>query len=164
MDKEQSFLKAYDEYADAIFRHCYFRVFDRELAKDLVQEVYTRAWVYLSDGHEIQNFRAFLYRVANNLVIDHARKRKMLSLDQLEQHGLELGRTDPPDPANAENQQAIMRALGQLEPKYREMVTWRYLDGLKPRQIARLTGMPIGAVYLRTHRGLKRLRRRLTHE
>ena len=40
---QQSFLQAYDELADALFRHCFFRLYDREKARDAVQEVFLRA-------------------------------------------------------------------------------------------------------------------------
>ena len=39
---EKSFLKLYDRTADAIFRHCFFRLFDRELAKEFTQEIFLR--------------------------------------------------------------------------------------------------------------------------
>lgn len=41
--KEGEFMKAHDAYADALFRHCYFRLYDRERAKDLVQDAFMKA-------------------------------------------------------------------------------------------------------------------------
>src|SRR5690349_19793406 len=66
MDVSNQFLQAYDEFADPIFRHCYFRVFRRDRAKELVQETFLRAWEYQLQGKPIENIRAFLYRIANN--------------------------------------------------------------------------------------------------
>ncbi len=78
---EQRFLALYDETADAVYRHCYFRVHDRELAKDMTQEAYARTWNTLAKGGiEIENLKAFLFRIASNLVIDHYRKKKEASL------------------------------------------------------------------------------------
>ena len=48
---QKEFEKAYDLYADAIFRHCYLRVSDRELAKDLMQEAFMKTWEYLASGY-----------------------------------------------------------------------------------------------------------------
>ena len=76
-----TFLTAYDKYADAIYRHCFFRVFSKEKAEELTQETFMRTWQYLEDGKEVLNLRAFLYRVANNLIIDHSRKKKEERLD-----------------------------------------------------------------------------------
>jgi len=68
--KEKQFIDAYDKYSEAIFRHCYYRVFDRERAKDFVQETFCKTWKYIVDGNDIENIRAFLYKTANNLIID----------------------------------------------------------------------------------------------
>ena len=73
---EKAFLEAYDTLSDAIFRQCYFRCFDRELARELTQECFMRTWEKLAEGAEIKNIKAFLYRVAGNLVIDNARRKK----------------------------------------------------------------------------------------
>ena len=44
MPNPDEFMKVYDAHVDAIFRHCYFRVFDRERARDLVQETFLKTW------------------------------------------------------------------------------------------------------------------------
>lgn len=80
-DFERDFLAAYDEHSDALFRHVLIRVRDREVAKDIVQEAFSRTWLYLSEGKKIDYMRAFLYRVANNLIVDGSRKKKSASLD-----------------------------------------------------------------------------------
>ena len=66
--KEQEFLDAYKQYADSIYRHCYFRVYNKELAEDLTQETFIKTWKYIAQGKEIKNIKAFLYRVAVNLI------------------------------------------------------------------------------------------------
>ena len=82
---DQEFVEWYNTYSDAIFRHCYFRLKgDRETAKEFVQETFIRTWKYRKT-HEIHNIRAFLYRVATNLIINESRraKRPTVSLDYL---------------------------------------------------------------------------------
>jgi len=73
---KNDFTSAYEEFADAIFRHCYFRVSDREKAKDIMQEVFVRTWNYVVEGNEINELKSFLYRTAHNLIIDEYRARK----------------------------------------------------------------------------------------
>ena len=75
-DHEARFLKAFEDYSDALFRHASLRISNRERAVDLVHDTFTKVWSYLRDGYEIESFRPFLYKVLNNLIIDEYRKRK----------------------------------------------------------------------------------------
>jgi RNA polymerase sigma-70 factor (ECF subfamily) len=153
-----NFGKLYDEFADAIFRHCYFRVYDRELAKDLTQETFIKTWDYLSQGRLIENMRAFLYQVANNLVIDNARKKKPISLDVLHDQGFDP--SEDPSESFARNLEAknIIALLRRLDAKYREVVVFRYVDDLGPREIAAILGESENVVSVRLNRALKQLR------
>jgi RNA polymerase sigma-70 factor (ECF subfamily) len=86
----QQFLAAYDNYADAIYRHCFYRVFSKPLAEELTQDTFMKTWKYLEGGKQVENLRAFLYRVANNLIIDHSRKKKEERLDALLEKSADL--------------------------------------------------------------------------
>ena len=81
--REEEFLTLYDAYADAIFRHCFFRVYERERARDLVQETFARTWEYAAKGNAVENARAFLYRVANNVIGDEVCEKKETSPDAM---------------------------------------------------------------------------------
>src|SRR5437763_398183 len=88
---EAEFLAAFDEHSDALFRHCFVRVRDREAAKDIVQETFTKTWDYLAKGKKVDHLRAFLYRVANNLIVDASRRKRSTSLDHMmEEDGFEV--------------------------------------------------------------------------
>lgn len=155
--QHDDFLRAYDEYADAIFRHCYFRVYDREKARELSQECFMKTWEYLAQGKEVKNLRAFLYRVANNLIIDSSRKKKESSLDAMMDAGFEPA--DGGDKtALAAEAGAMVALLERLEEKYRDVVRMRYLDGLSPKEIAHALGETENAISVRIHRGLAQLR------
>ena len=83
MKQEKAYLRAFDEYADALYRHCYFRVSDPERAKDIVSDAFTKTWDYLVKGNTIDNFKPLLYRTLNHLIIDEYRKKKTESLDSI---------------------------------------------------------------------------------
>ena len=88
-DVTQNFIKSYDNHSDELFRFAYFRIRNRDLAKDLVQESFIRVWNYIADGKEIENFRAFLYRTLRNIIVDESRKKKPISLDALQDEGFD---------------------------------------------------------------------------
>src|SRR3989338_7817957 len=83
--QEQDFKNAYQQYVDAIYRHCYFRVYNQDLAEDLTQETFIKTWKYIADGKEIKNIKAFLYKVALNLIIDNSRKKTTLVFDDIKE-------------------------------------------------------------------------------
>lgn len=156
---EQQFLHAYEVYGDAIFRHCYFRVFRRNRAQELAQETFTRTWEYLASGKNIDNIRAFLYRVANNLVIDEARRRKEASLDAMQETGFDPRSGGGVERLSDRTDGAFAREkLYRIDPKYRDVIIMRYIDDLQPKEIAKITGESENVVSVRIHRGIKQLR------
>lgn len=162
--KEQQFLEAYDKYADAIFRYCYYRIFDREKAKDFVQESFCRAWKYMSDGKEVDNLRAFLYKIANNVIIDDARKKKSFSLNQLMEKGF-FPKTDPRE--KTENYlagQEILKLVKSLDEKYRDVIIMKYVDDLSTKEIALILNETENNVYVRLNRGFAKIKEILNNQ
>lgn len=154
--QHDEFLAAYDAHADAIFRHCYFRVFDREKAREMMQDVFTKTWEYVSSGKEVENLRAFLYRVANNMIIDWSRKKKESSLDDMMDAGFDPASHGERTSFAAEAGEA-MALLERIDAKYRDAVRMRFLDELTPKEIALATGESENVISVRIHRGIKQL-------
>lgn len=155
---EQQFLEVYEKHSDAIFRYCYFRLYSREKAKDITQDAFMKAWVYLQEGNTIDNLRAFIYRVANNLIIDYVRKKKESSLEMLEEGGF-----NPSVDGKEKEQERIdglyvQEILQSLEPEYRDVVYMRYIEELAPREIAEILNESVNVISVRIHRGLKKLK------
>ena len=158
------FMKAYSELADPIFRHCYFRVYDKERARELMQESFMKTWQYLLKGKEIKNMKAFLYRVANNLIIDLSRKKKESSLDDLMEDGFDPGFSDEDKIIAQVDVQQIKPFLDKIEPMYREAVLMRYIDDLSPREISQVIGESENVVSVRIYRGIKQIKQLLQDE
>lgn len=160
MSLEEQFSQAYDDYADAIFRHCYFRVRDRDLAIDLMQEAFMKTWEYLSKGNKVDNLRAFLYRTANNLIIDYARRAKLRqedSLEDMQEEGFDVSGEDGRDISTKLDAKHIVEVLQQVEEPYRTAVIMRYIDELDPKEIAKALGISANVASVRINRGLKKL-------
>jgi len=155
---QQKFLKSYEEYSDAIFRYCYYRVFDREKAKDYVQETYCRTWKYIIKGNDVENLRAFLYRAANNIIIDGYRKKKNVSLDQIMQKGFTPKTDGRKKTEEYFMNQDILALVKSLDEKYRDVILLKYVEDMATKQIARLLGETENNVYVRISRGLEKVR------
>ncbi|HEY4520890.1 MAG: RNA polymerase sigma factor [Candidatus Giovannonibacteria bacterium GW2011_GWA2_53_7] len=160
LELEREFLAAYDEHADALFRHCLLRVRDREAAKDVVQEAFSRTWLYLSEGKDIEYMRAFLYRVANNLIVDASRKKKSSSLDaMMENDGFEVADESLTHPDIIPQTREVVEHLKSLDDIYRVAITKRFFEEKSPKEIAVELGVSENVVSVRIHRGIERLGR-----
>ncbi len=157
-DPSSIIASAYDQYADAIFRHCYFRLMNREVAKELMQEAFIKVFEYLKKGEKIDNIRAFLYKVANNLVVDFVRKKSEISLDELHESGFEPAGDTEETVLRSIGDERIFAALTSLKKEDRTLVILRFIDEWKPQEIADMLGMSANVVSVRLHRALKELK------
>ena len=154
----EHFIKAYDEFSDAIFRHCFFKLSDRELAKDVLQDVFMRTWEYMSQKGEIKNIKAFLYQVANNLIIDQYRKRKYnLSLEEMKETGFDVPSKEKRDAYFSAEVRNIMEIIKKLDPIYKDVLFFRYVDDLSPKDIAEILNESENVVSVRLNRGIKKI-------
>jgi len=151
----------YDRHHEPIFCYVLVRVSDRNLAEDLTGEVFARMVTGLA-GYRLTEipFRAWLYRVAHNLVVDHYRKEKGRQAVPLEHAA---GLSDPADnPASTVERQLtleqVQSALATLDPSQRAVVELRFLCGLSLKEAALALDKTLAAIKSLQHRGLKALR------
>ncbi|MFZ2072124.1 MAG: sigma-70 family RNA polymerase sigma factor [Minisyncoccia bacterium] len=158
VDTNESFIKAYDEYSDAIFRHCFFKLSNREQAKDAVQDVFMKTWDYISRKGEVQNIKAFLYHVANNLIIDQYRKRKFdSSVEEMKEIGIDIVSNDHKDSFNFSEIRNILEIIEKLEPIYKDVLIFRYVDDLSPKEISEILNESENVISVRLNRGIKKV-------
>lgn len=157
---EASFAQYYDQYSDAIFRYCLYQTSNREKALDLTQDTFIKTWEYLSSGSKVENIKAFLYKVANNLIIDYRRKKKSESLDQMMEKGLDIGNgiNDVEQAENIYEKNTILQAMNQLEEKYRNVLTLRFIENLSVKEIAKVLKKTENNISVRIHRGIQKLK------
>ncbi|MGB3717286.1 MAG: sigma-70 family RNA polymerase sigma factor [Candidatus Promineifilaceae bacterium] len=152
----------YDEYHKSVYSYIYRRVGDVEIARDLASEVFRRFLQALHKGSgPSDNLRAWLYRVAHNIVVDHYRR-------QQNQQNLPLGENlvgDSPDPGQSAELSLqldkVRKALRQLTPDQQHVLALKFLEGLTNEEVAEITGKPVGAVKSLQHRALAALQRKL---
>lgn len=130
-------------------------------AEDVAQDVFIRVYRSIGRFRGEARFRTWLYQVTLNAVRSYRASRT--ARGEVEPTAPE--REDAPEPAANDpiddrlaDRQAIDRALGQLPAEWREAVTLRDVEGLSYREIADLTGAPIGTVESRIFRARQQLR------
>lgn len=162
-EKEKEFVEMYEKTADSMFRHCFFRIFDRETSKDLVQEAFMKVWKYMAEGSEINNLKAFLYKTLNNQIVDWARKKKAVSLEELEEKGFDLSFDDKSRMEKKIEFREILKLISRIQPNYREIILMRFVDDFSIEEIAEITGESKNNVSVLIHRGIEKIRE-LSHE
>lgn len=128
-------------------------------AEDAVQDACVRALTFF-DGFHGADGRAWLLAIVRNTCYDWLRKHRRVTLLASPE---ELDRK--PDPAPGPEMEQLRRAdaqmvqegLASLPAEYREALVLRELEGMQYREIAQVTGVPIGTVMSRLARGRKRL-------
>lgn len=167
-NQEKRFLKAFEDYSDALFRHAAMRISNREKAIDAVHDAFTKVWSYVRQGHQIDSFRSFLYKVLNNLIIDEYRKHKEASLDALlDIDGVDEGSFPELSESTVEALAATIDGrkafdlLNDIPEQYREVLIFRFVDELGPKEIADLIEESENVVSVRIHRGLRLLRNKI---
>jgi len=157
-NQETEFTNAFQKHSDALFRHSYFRVSDRQVSIDLVHDAFTKTWIQITKGETILNFQSYLYHVLNNLIIDYYRKKKSLSLDALSDGGFEPEGSGASEIEAQSEHALVMRHLEKLPERDRDVVVMRYIDGLQVKQIASVIGEEENNVSVRLHRAVKKLK------
>jgi RNA polymerase sigma-70 factor (ECF subfamily) len=152
-------MKSYEEHSDAILRYCHFQTSNREVALDLVQDTFMKTWSYLQGGNEVDNVKAFLYKVAKNLIIDYRRKKKSYSLDAITETGIEFSEGDESEDAtNKFDRQFVLSQLEKLDPDAREILTMRYVNEMSIKEIAEATDLTPNNVSVKIHRSIDKMK------
>lgn len=158
------FLAAYDQYAEKIYKHIFFRVNNKELAEDMTAETFLKAWNYVAKGEVVKNFKSFLYRIAHNMIVDHYRQKSQapLSLDALRE--TESDRIEPVMESGENTKidfEILKKKMETLPESYKEMLAMRYIDDLDISEIKKITGKSFANIYVTIHRGLKMLKKKM---
>ncbi|MEW5805671.1 MAG: RNA polymerase sigma factor [Patescibacteria group bacterium] len=161
LNRVSGFSLVYDQYSPLIWKHIFLRVSLKEEANDLTAEVFLKTWEYLKSGRKIRQIKPFLYRAANNLVIDWYRSRKkIISLDQDladQELKLEVDAKAEQKLIIKEELRDLMVKLDLLREKEKALLVMRFVDGLEIDEIAKILGKSKGAVRVGLHRALKSL-------
>jgi RNA polymerase sigma factor (sigma-70 family) len=126
---------------------------DSQLADDLAQETFVRAWKHLNRLESPAAFGGWLRQIALHVWLDYARRRR-IRLDE-RPDGDESSATAFADAGPAID---LERALGALRPPERVCVVLCFHEGMSHAEIAHATGLPLGTVKSHISRGTAKLR------
>jgi len=157
-----------DRYQHRLYRYLLRIVAQQSTAEDLFQQTWLRVMERIQKYDPQRGFEGWLFSVAHNLAIDYLRCRQPQSLDELalsgERHS-ELAKSEGTGALDRllsrERTDLILRAITDLPPAFREVITLRFEEEMKLEEIANALAVPMGTVKTRLHRALKVMKQSL---
>lgn len=137
---EHFFNLLFGKYRNQLLGYLYKVTKSKELAEEIVLDVFLKLWHGREAVTEIQNFEAFIYKVAHNKAIDFFRAAKR---SQVLQQALWEAITEAPAADTADNQlifkntdALIKEAINQLSPQRKKVFELRHYEDLSYAEIA----------------------------
>ena len=146
-----------EEQYDKIYRYCYFKMYDDQIAQDITQETFLRFYkqgLNLGSDKELP----YLYTIAKNLCIDHFRKRTVESLEEITEEVID----DPTE--DLISNLTLRMTISKLPEDEQELIFLRYVNEISVTAICKITGLSRFAVYRKLSKSLKWLKEELLKE
>jgi len=175
--QQRAFRELLKRYEKPVFSLVYRMVRDSALAEDLAQEAFMRAFGAIKSYNPNYKFSSWIFKIANNLVIDYLRKKRLQTVsihgspnavteDEQARTSLDPeSREERPDTyvENVELGSEIEAAIAQLRPEYRAVTLLRHVEGYSYQEIANIMELPLGTVKTYIHRARLELKSALAH-
>jgi RNA polymerase sigma-70 factor (ECF subfamily) len=146
-----------EEQYDKIYRYCYFKMYDDQIAQDITQETFLR---FCKQGLNLGSDKElpYLYTIAKNLCIDHFRKRTVESLEEITEEVID----DPTE--DMISNLTLRMTISKLPEDEQELIFLRYVNEVSITTICKITGLSRFAVYRKLSKSLKWLKEELLKE
>lgn len=150
--RESAFEKLLERHKSMVYTLCFRMTGNAADGEDLMQEVFTKAYLSLDAFEQRSAFSTWLYRIAYNRCLNFLEKRRTAEL--VEANYLQT-RGPAPDAGAAGD---IQQVLQQLPDEYRSVLVLKYIVGLEIADIAATTSSSVGAVKMRLMRARESFR------
>jgi RNA polymerase sigma-70 factor, ECF subfamily len=159
MANNELFESIYKTHYDEIYKYVFYYTKQRDLAEDVVQECFFRVFNNL-DKFDNKNTRAWIYRIAKNILIDDSKKFENKNVLKSSEFTSTVGMETSLDKEieNRDFYQIILTKMDALTPEQKEAILLRYIEDLEYSEIALIMEKTKEAVMILVSKGLKTLR------
>lgn len=155
-DGEESAMEhIFMNFKDMVYNVCYRMSGRREDAEDWTQETFLRAFSAIKGFRGDSSLSTWLYRIAVNVCLSNLRRKRTVSLDEVE---YKVGNEKDEDDDLVEQVQIV---LGQLPPLYRTVLILRHFEELSYEEIASVIKRSVGSVKIALHRARKKFKEKM---
>ena len=169
---EAAYRELLARYERPVFSLIFRMVRDRETSEDLAQETFIKVLNNLDRYSPEFKFSSWLFKIANNLTIDHLRRRRVdtisiegapdaVTAESAKATSIAVVSGDESPLEELESRElgtAIERAIGKLRPEYRACIMLRHVEDRSYEEIAEIVKLPLGTVKTYIHRARHELR------
>jgi RNA polymerase sigma-70 factor (ECF subfamily) len=165
---------SYDLLVKRYQRRIYFLALrmarDHDVADDIAQETFVRAWFAIGSFEIGRNFYTWIYRICMNLSINHLKRRRFAVAasqmsDETDPLEREAGGASPYDAMVSEEMTSrIESAIESLSPKYKAVLVLRVYENMSYEDIARTLEISVGTVMSRLFRAREKIREALEED
>jgi len=144
-----------------------------EQAQDLTSETFLKAWDHIQkDSGEVENFQAFIFRIARNTTIDYYRKKSsgevsvdMASTVDIASIGNKNKVANNQGPlaqvAMSSDIEYMQKCLAKMSPSHADVLTLYYVEGVQISEVAKIMDKSEGATRVMISRALAELRKKM---
>jgi RNA polymerase sigma factor (sigma-70 family) len=152
----------FERHHKPLFRYFISMSRNRELAEDLVQDVFFRMLRYRASYDPNQSFTAWMYQIARNANVDQAQKRRgeVVGIEEFTERRPEPAASGPGPEESAVRTQdlgLLKGALERLPSDKREILVLSRFQGMKYEEISSVLGCEVGTVKVRVYRAMRAL-------
>lgn len=148
----------YSSYANDLYRYLYSLCGQSFLAEDLLQDTFYKAFLHLEDNN-IDNLKAWLFKVAYYTFIDYQRKNKRFILDEkVEEHLSPDHETPETKYIQSEKRLEILNLISQLSSDERQAILLCDFHDLKLQEASEILNLNLNTLKTHLYRGRKKLK------
>jgi RNA polymerase sigma-70 factor (ECF subfamily) len=136
----------YAQYSPQVFRVCMGYINDRELAKDLTQEIFISVWRNLASFKGDSKIGTWIFRIATNNCLRAIEKSKRTLTTVIPEH-----LAAPKDESPEEKLNFLYKCIGELKETERIIISLE-LEGVPQAEIADIVGVTEGNIRIKIHR------------
>ena len=163
-----AFAQILDIYSDRIERYVRRMVGHNDVATDIVQDVFIKAYININSFDLDRKFGPWIYRIAHNECVNYFKKKKSLNLTFFQFDTILPSNNELPEQVsdfiNKENKSRIEKILNEIDIKYREVIVLNYFEDLDYKEISEALGIPVSTVGVRIMRAKKLLEKLLQNK
>ena len=149
-----AFVTLVDRYRRAVYSLAYRLLSNATDAEDAAQETFVRAYTRLNTYQPGSRFGSWLLSITSHWCIDFLRRRRAVSLDELDMRPIADSVGDHPETLamQSERREEVQRWLDGLPAPYRAVLVLRYWHDLSYTEISEKTGLPVSTIRMRLFR------------